>query len=141
MVCIKTSTVFEFCELVLNHSKEELEDNELFLYFCDLNLRGESFVMELTDIDPEPNAIDWFALSFEQFNNFKLDQMNGCIIFYNMDSLMYGMQELYNYIDNNYANVETIHANSLLISKCLAKILQCLNVEELMSQVDDLGLN
>lgn len=137
MVLVGTE-VFELMRTIVRLSKEELLENDLFLEFCHHTSMGESFVMKSEDIIPFIHA-DWLNMPLTDNRFYKVDQANNVIVFYNMDGLMYGIEEIYKYIGQAY-NIDGVAVNGALISKCLEKIELCLNMDSMFDQVDLLTL-
>ncbi len=138
MVLVGTE-VFELMKLIVELPKEQLLENELFLRFCNYTSMGETFVMKSEDIIPFVHA-DWLNLPVGQTPHFEIDQMSNVVIFYNMDCLMTGIDEIYKYISQSYS-IESVIINRVLISKCLEKIDQSLNMDSLFDQIGQMNLN
>jgi hypothetical protein len=139
MVTIGTE-VFTLVNLIIELPKEILSENDIFLKYCEYSSAGEMFVMSFKDIvsnDIYP-YIDWFRMSFEEFKNFKLDQMKEKIIFYSIHNLMYGLQEFYSYIESEF-NLDIRIVKQNLI-KCLNTINNNIETEDVISNLDTLSI-
>jgi len=137
MVLVGTE-VFDLMEIIVQLPKERLLENELFLRFCDYTSDGETFMMKSEDIIPFIHA-DWLNLSTGDTDHFKIDHMNNVVIFYNMDCLMTGLDEIYKYISQAYY-IDCIVVKRVLISRCLEKIDLCLNMNDLFDQIGLMNL-
>jgi hypothetical protein len=137
MVIIGTE-VFDLMRTIVKLPKEELIKDDLFQQFCHHTSMGESFVMKSEDVIPFIHS-DWLNMPLSDNKHYRVDQSNNVIIFYNMDGLMYGIDEIYRYIGQVYA-IDGVAVNGALISTCLEKIELCLNMDEMFDRVDLLTL-
>ena len=137
MVLIGTE-VFDLMRTIVKLPKEELLKDDLFQQFCHHTSMGESFVMKSEDVIPFIHS-DWLNMPLSDNKHYKVDQSKNVIIFYNMDGLMYGIDEIYRYIGQAYA-IDGVSVNGALISTCLEKIELCLNMDEMFDRVDLLTL-
>lgn len=130
--------VFDLLDYIIVQSKEQLDENELFLKYCNHHLNGEIFVIKCNDVCPY-NEIDWFCMSFERFDNFKIDQMNNIVIFENIEKLMYGLKELYTYIADNYSYID-INRHKAVVDQSISSIDKYFEIENMSDSLDNMYL-
>lgn len=132
--------VFNLCELVVTIPREQLPGHELFDKFCEYTARDEGMMMAFSDVFPgDDDQIDWCLLSFEDFAHVRVDELNGRVVFDNMNDLFRGLIEMYRYAHFRCDGVE-VRGTLELLATCLQKMEGCLYQDAVMEELSSLCL-
>lgn len=144
MLYISGHDLFDLMNKIVKKPRDELREDALFCYFCQL-VEGEehyTLAMRFDEVLPKDIAdqVDWWEMSYMDFTNFTVNEMQKTIVFGNVNKLMFGVKELYEHVRSTDPKLYHVDAFLDLATKSLNKIDGCVAIDAMADEIESMVL-